>query len=111
MCWWTKHKLDGTKLESLKKIIDEENVLDGHKEGENGSFKYITSDDEACELYGIFYQNNHMRRLYSAYGSTMFFDFTYEKNTSDYPTLNMCVLDNNLPVKKYQKSKSTKVKN
>jgi len=78
-------------LIELKKVVDNQIKTDG-----GDYFSYVHSKDDKKELYGILYQDPYMKKLYKAYGDSLHFDFTYDTNTSEYPSMVMTVLDNNL---------------
>jgi hypothetical protein len=82
-----------TKRSKIEHLIYIQTIID--REGPE-NFSYVTSNDDKLELYGVFYQNDYMRKLYQEYGNVLFMDFTYDTNKNKYPQLTLTVLDNNL---------------
>lgn len=78
-----------TEIDHLQKAVDEQIKLEG-----KSNFHYI-QDEREEEIYGVYYQNDHMRKLAKTFGSVVFLDGTYKLNRTHYPCYVFVVSDNN----------------
>jgi hypothetical protein len=78
------------EMVELQRVIDEQIIED---EGVD-NFSYIL-DDSGDEIYGAFYQNDHMRNIFQTYGTELFVDSTFNLNRNDFPCVVFAVADHN----------------
>jgi hypothetical protein len=84
-----REHVSDSEANKLQQVIDRQIKIDG-----KNNFHYIENED-ATELYGVFYQNNRMRRIFSTYSKVTFIDGTYVLNKENFPCINFVVTDHN----------------
>ncbi len=73
-------------MERINKLVN----LDGEKSVDD---PFYFSVDESKNIHTIFYQNEHMKKLYQQYGQVLFVDGTYKLNENKYPLYLFVVQD------------------